>query len=489
MRSFLFGLASLSSIFVAAPAAAAILKVGAGQTYATPCAAVAAAQPNDEIDISVGTYTDTCSIHVAGLTLKGVGGMPKIDLSGGTPSGQKGIYVIDADNVTIENLELTGSHIDASSGENGAGIRIEAANLTVRGCYIHDNQDGILGAPPAPGGTLLIEGTEFSHNGLGNGCNSGGCTHNLYIGANVQTFTFQYNWSHDLATDTPDKGHLLKSRAQQTFVLYNRITGETDTDSYEVDIPQGGLAVIVGNLIQKPSTAGNPNMVAYAEEGANNPDKRIFVANNTFVSNKSSGTFLNITNGGVLTAHNNLFVGTATPSSTGALSADNLSGVDPLFVDQAGYDYHLKAGSPAIGMGVAPGSADSFSLVPNKQYVQPLGSMARTDGGNTIGAFQYGVTMGTTTSSSSASGTGGSASSSTTSTGGVGGAASGTGGTTDTGSSSTGTGGSSPGSKSGCSVGSDTAAASGMPVALFAALAWLARGRHRAARGRRCAPR
>ena len=35
-----------------------------------------------------------------------------------------------------------------------------------------------------------------------------------------------------------------------------------------------------------------------------------------------------------------------------------------MFVDQAGFDYHLTAGSPAIGKGVAPGSADSFSLCP-----------------------------------------------------------------------------------------------------------------------------
>ena len=474
MRSPLLCLAALSStLLAAAPAAAATLTVGAGKTYPNPCAAIAAAQPNDTVEVSPATYTDTCSIKVAGLTVRGVGGQPKIDLSGGTPSGQKGIYVIDADGVTIENLELTGAHIDVNSGENGAGIRIEATNLTVRGCYIHDNQDGILGSPLQPGGTLLIESTEFTRNGMGAGCTDGnGCTHNLYIGANFDKATFQYNWSHHLATDTPDKGHLLKSRAQATYVLYNRITAEGDTDSYEIDIPQAGLAVVVGNVVEKSPTAGNPTLLTWGEEGVKNADHRVFVVNNTFVNDFGKGTFINVAAGGTLVAHNNLLAGMGTPSSTGALSADNLSGVVPLFVDQANYDYHLTMGSPAIGKGVAPGSADTFSLVPTEEYVHPLGHTARATDAD-VGAFEFGTQQG---------GTGGGSSTGTAS--GTGGAAQGTGGHASTGSGSgAGTGGGSstgtPGMKGGCGCGV-VGGTTGAPVALLAALAWIARRRRRA---------
>lgn len=368
--------------------AANVLEVGPSKTYATPCAAVAAAKPNDQIQIAPGTYTDTCSIAVAGVTLKGVGGRPKIDLSGTDhPAQYKGIYVIDADGITIENLEMFGAHISDANGSNGAALRIQAKDLTVRSCVIHDNQNGILGGTS---GKLTVEGTEFYGNGTGAGCTNGnGCTHNLYI-ANIDELRFQYNWTHDIATDTPDKGHLLKSRAKANYILYNHIIGGSGFDSYEVDLPNGGLAVLVGNQIEKGKKAGNSVLFTWGEEGASNADKRVFLAYNTMVNDFGSGTFIKLVGGGTLTAHDNILFGAGTASSTGALSADNLVGTDPLFANAAAFDYHLKAGSPALGKAIAPGSADAFSLVPTQEYVHPVASTARLTSKD-LGAFELGT--------------------------------------------------------------------------------------------------
>jgi hypothetical protein len=372
------------------------LVAGPGQSLATPCAAIAAAVANQEIEILPGTYTDSCEINTPGLWLKGVNGQPKIDLSGTNhPADYKGIFVVSADNVTIQNLELTGAHVDDSEGGNAAALRVTGHGLVVDGCSIHDNQNGILAAPNVDGGTITIEYTEFAHNGLGDACDQGGCVHNVYISKSSSTVRydqtiFQFNWSHDLASDTADKGHLFKSRSRRTDVLYNRITGETGHDSYEVDLPNGGLGFVVGNVIEKGPDADNSILLSYGEEGIDNPSTDLYVASNTFVNDFTGGTFIQVASGGTLTAHNNIFAGPGTLSNVGTLPVDDMSGVDPLFVAPATYDYHLQAGSPARGKAVLVAAVGSVPLTPSYEYVQPLLSVPRLASAD-LGAFEYGT--------------------------------------------------------------------------------------------------
>src|SRR5688500_8597756 len=148
------------------------LEVGPGQPHATLRAAIAAASTGDTILIdAAGDYDgDVCAWSKDGLTLRGVNGRPRIDADGNSAQG-KAIWVVAGDDTTIENVELSGCRVPDA---NGAGIRQEGANLTVRHAYFHDNENGILSGARA-GSTITIEYSEFAHNGAGDGY-----SHNLY---------------------------------------------------------------------------------------------------------------------------------------------------------------------------------------------------------------------------------------------------------------------------------------------------------------------
>ena len=108
------------------PRPADTLEVGPGKTYAKPCDAIAAAHAGDTVEVdAAGSYDgDTCSWSTDGLTVKGVNGRAKIDLTGVEPSGGKGIFTIEGTaSAKIESFELSGAAISSAEGNNGAGIR------------------------------------------------------------------------------------------------------------------------------------------------------------------------------------------------------------------------------------------------------------------------------------------------------------------------------------------------------------------------------
>ena len=209
--------AAALALSAAAPGAAATLKVGPGQKYAKPSAAFQAAGSGDVIEINAaGDYGgDVATIARDKLTVRGVGrGRVKIPAKGRIEGG-KAIWVIRGHYVTVENIEFSGAR---APDRNGAGIRAEGQGLTVRRCRFYDCQDGILGGA----GEMLIEYSEFDHCGLV----AEPATHSCYIGERCTKLAFHGNYSTRVV-----QGHLLKSRARENWVLYNRLTDETGTGS------------------------------------------------------------------------------------------------------------------------------------------------------------------------------------------------------------------------------------------------------------------
>jgi hypothetical protein len=370
-----------SAWLVVGAASAATLQVGPGKQFATPCAALAVAANGDTIQIDPVLYSgDVCAFSQSNLTIQGVNGRAHIDANKKSAQG-KGIWVPSGNNITVENIEFSGA---TSTSKNGAGIRAEGVNWTVRNCYFHDNQDGILESNIA-GSNILIEYSEFARNGYRDGM-----SHNLYIG-HAGSLTFQFNYSHDSVV-----GHLLKTRAATNYILYNRLSDESGTGSYEIDIPNGGTSYVIGNLIEQGVHSQNSTILSYLEEGVNalNPGMDVYVVNNSFVNDLTSGTFVVLGAADTVPAviKNNIFVGPGTlTNQAGAVLANNFSG-NPLFVNQANYDYHLTAGSPAINAGTNPGSANGYSLTPVYEYVHPACGEGRITSGAAIdiGAYEYG---------------------------------------------------------------------------------------------------
>jgi Right handed beta helix region len=360
------------------------LLVGSSRTLKMPSEAAAIARPGDIIEIDADTYVGDVAVwYPNNLAIRGVGGRARL-LAAGRSAEDKAIWVIKGNNVTVDNIEFAEAMVDSG---NGAGIRVEGANLTILNCYFHDNQEGILTSIDMTDSSLDIENSEFARDG-----GNGGRSHEIYVN-NLQQLIVRGSYFHQGRI-----GHLIKSRAKRNFIIANRITDEEGSASYEVEFPNGGFNVVMNNLIEKGPGAQNTTMLANAFEGATNPEQRLYVVNNTFVNNLGRGDFIRVAAPDDVRVVNNIFVGGGNvlagsgvlrsnllATGTGGAphveqplyhdipldEADTRFAVDAGFIDAARQDYRLKPDSPAIGGGADPETAGTLSLAPAVEYVHP----------------------------------------------------------------------------------------------------------------------
>ena len=307
-----------------------ILTVGHGMQYASLHAALAASVDGDTIRVNAGTYTNDYSEITKKVVIEGVGGMAHFVATAGTPPPNgKAQLVIDTD-VTIRNLEFSGTVVH---DRNGAGIRYQGGNLTIVNSYFHDNQEGLLTTPGT--GTIGIYDSEFARNGLGDGY-----THNIYAGR-IGTLVIRNSYIHDARV-----GHEVKSLADNTILDGNRITQATGTGSYDVDLPYGGAAVLTNNLIEKGAHAQNPNTIHYSGDGPTYPGSSLTATGNTFVNDNSRGYLLFNAGGAPATLAGNStynFASTALAYGPATITDTTLLATKPPLTGSAGYH---AAGTP-----------------------------------------------------------------------------------------------------------------------------------------------
>ena len=345
-------------------------RVGPGRELTVPSEAAAVARDGDTVLIDAGTYSgDVATWTQDDLTLRGDGGRAHLRADGNDAQG-KAIWVIAGDRTTVDRVELSGA---AVPDLNGAGIRQEGTDLTVTRSWFHDNENGILtGADPES--DVVISRSRFFRNGHGDGY-----SHNLYVGA-VRSLTVTGSWLAEA-----DTGHELKSRAARTTIVGNRISDGDATASYSIDLPNGGLALVAGNVIVQGPRSENPALVSYGAEGLTHPSSTLWVVNNTFVNRRTSGTFVVVAAGSDAHLRNNLLVGPGDLTSGPAESrADRRVGPGG-FVDPGSEDFRLLGSSPAVDRGVRV----PRRWRPRWQYAAPAGRSRRPVVGRTdLGAFE-----------------------------------------------------------------------------------------------------
>ncbi len=388
---------------------AAVLRVGRTEQYRTPSQAAGAARDGDVIEIAAGDYSGDVAVWRAdNLKIRGVDGRARLEAAGNSAQG-KAIWVIKGDNAVVENIEFSGAKVRS---RNGAGIRLEGTGLTIRNSYFHHNQMGLL-TGENPLSDVVIENSEFAYN-IVDTRRKRPLGHNIYIGM-IRSFTLRNSYVHHASF-----GHNVKSRAAANHLLYNRLADEGDgNSSYIVDLPNGGTAYLVGNVIQQSRYTDNWSLINFGSK-FNRPPDRLYLANNTLVSERKDSRFVNNRSARPVMLVNNILVGRgkpvqgparlvsnlmvhqATPTSMARIRGDsrmrnagapysgNFMADRAGFADIARRDYRLSPYSPAIDVGRDPGAAEGVSLVPKFEFANRFQlAERRRHGPIDLGAFEF----------------------------------------------------------------------------------------------------
>lgn len=258
-------------------AEAGTLRVGPGEAISTIAEASRKARDGDVVEIVGGTYPGDVAVwEQRRLTIRGVSGRPRLVAAGRIAEG-KGIWVMRGGDFEVDNVAFEGAR---GPNLNGSGIRLEAGHLRVRNCLFVNNEMGILTANE-DGISLDVEDSEFAH---GVSIEGPRISHLLYAGQ-IGRLEVSGSYFHHGRV-----GHLLKSRAAVSRVRYSRFSDEAGGQaSYEMDFPEGGQVLLLGNIVWQGAATENRRMIAFGAEGLRGDPHQLVMVANTLVDDVPGG--------------------------------------------------------------------------------------------------------------------------------------------------------------------------------------------------------
>lgn len=241
-----------------------VIDVGPDEFYQVPSEVANVVQDGYTIRIAPGDYVDCASWRANDLIIVAPEG--DVTVRDRTCEG-KAIWVISGNDIMVDGVTFSGA---AVPDRNGAGIRAEGRNLTVRNSRFIENENGILAAP-IEGSTIIVENSEFMRNGT---------EHGIYVNQIARLIVRNSVFREHRIR------HHIKSRALVTEVYDSIIEdGPEGTSSYLIEAPNGGTLTVRGNQLQKgPNTDNAGTAIGIGFEGNLHPSDGILVEENIFVN-------------------------------------------------------------------------------------------------------------------------------------------------------------------------------------------------------------